>query len=94
MHIVSRYLPDNAIVSDDSLTAGIPHDPLLETATRLPGPDRRVCRWQPAAIACPEPKIASLQGDSSAMYKPQALWIQARENLDVTAIIYANRSYS
>ncbi len=28
------------------------------------------------------------------MYTLQALWTQARENLDVTTIIYANRSYA
>ena len=28
------------------------------------------------------------------MYTLQALWTQARENLDVTTVIYDNRSYS
>ena len=28
------------------------------------------------------------------MYTPQALWTQARERLDVTTVIYANRSYA
>jgi acetolactate synthase-1/2/3 large subunit len=47
-----------------------------------------------AALACPDRTIVPLQGDSSAMYKPQALWIRAARELDTTAIIYANRSYS
>jgi len=33
-------------------------------------------------------------GDGSAMYTIQSLWTQARENLDVTTIIFANNSYA
>ena len=47
-----------------------------------------------AAVACPDRKVVSLEGDGSAMYTVQALWTQARENLDVTTIILANRSYA
>ena len=47
-----------------------------------------------AAVACPDRKLVSLEGDGSAMYTLQALWTQARENLDVTTIILANRSYA
>jgi acetolactate synthase-1/2/3 large subunit len=32
-------------------------------------------------------------GDGSAMYTLQALWTQARENLNVTTIVFANRIY-
>ena len=35
-----------------------------------------------------------LEADGSAMYTIQALWTQAREQLDVTTIIIANRSYA
>ena len=35
----------------------------------------------------------NLQADGSAMYTVQALWTQARENLDVTTIILSNRKY-
>src|SRR5262249_12058246 len=34
------------------------------------------------------------EGDGSAMYTVQALWTQARENLNITTIIFANRSYA
>ena len=47
-----------------------------------------------AAIACRERKVVCLEGDGSAMYTLQALWTQARERLDVTTVIYANRSYA
>jgi acetolactate synthase-1/2/3 large subunit len=32
-------------------------------------------------------------GDGSAMYTLQSLWTQARENLNVTTIVFANRIY-
>ena len=46
-----------------------------------------------AAIACPDRKVIALDGDGSAMYTLQALWTMAREGLDVTALIFANRTY-
>jgi len=47
-----------------------------------------------AAVACSDRKVVSLEGDGSAMYTLQSLWTQAREQLDVTTIILANRSYA
>lgn len=47
-----------------------------------------------AAVACPERRVVSLNGDGSAMYTIQGLWTQAREQLDVTSIIFSNRKYS
>jgi acetolactate synthase-1/2/3 large subunit len=35
-----------------------------------------------------------IHGDGGAMYTLQALWTQAREKLDVTTVIFANRSYA
>jgi acetolactate synthase I/II/III large subunit len=35
-----------------------------------------------------------LHGDGGAMYTLQALWTHARERLDVTTVIFANRSYA
>ena len=46
-----------------------------------------------AAVACPDRRVLNLQADGSAMYTLQALWTQARENLDVTTVIFANREY-
>ncbi|NNJ77234.1 MAG: acetolactate synthase large subunit, partial [Anderseniella sp.] len=46
-----------------------------------------------AAIACPDRKIIALTGDGSAMYTLQSLWTMARESLDITVIIFANRGY-
>ena len=47
-----------------------------------------------AAIACPDRKVVNLQADGSAMYTLQALWTQAREQLDVTTVIFSNRAYA
>ena len=47
-----------------------------------------------AAIACPDRKVMALTGDGSAMYTVQALWTMARENLDVTTLVFANSSYA
>ena len=47
-----------------------------------------------AAIACPDRRVVSLQADGSGMYTVQALWTQARENLDITTVIFSNRKYA
>jgi acetolactate synthase-1/2/3 large subunit len=47
-----------------------------------------------AAIACPDRQVYALIGDGTAMYTNQALWTMARENLNVTTIIFNNASYS
>ena len=46
-----------------------------------------------AAVACPDRKVIALEGDGSAMYTVQSLWTMARENLDITVLIFANQSY-
>jgi acetolactate synthase-1/2/3 large subunit len=46
-----------------------------------------------AAIACPLRPVINFQADGSAMYTLQALWMQAREGLDITTLICSNRSY-
>jgi len=46
-----------------------------------------------AAMAAPDRKVFVLEGDGSAMYTQQALWTMAREGLDVTVLICANRAY-
>lgn len=37
--------------------------------------------------------MLALSGDGSAMYTIQALWTMARESLDITVVIFANRTY-
>jgi acetolactate synthase-1/2/3 large subunit len=47
-----------------------------------------------AAVACPDRRVVALQADGSAMYTVQSLWTMARENLDVTVIIFNNGKYA
>jgi acetolactate synthase-1/2/3 large subunit len=46
-----------------------------------------------AAVACPDRKVIAFQADGSGQYTLQALWTQAREQLDVLTLICANRAY-
>jgi acetolactate synthase I/II/III large subunit len=45
------------------------------------------------AIATPNRPILTLESDGSGMYMPQALWTQARERLNITTLIFANKRY-
>jgi acetolactate synthase-1/2/3 large subunit len=98
---VGLVLPENAIVSDESVTsgttlplhtAGAPrHDWLTLTGGAI-GQGLPVAVG--AAVACPDRPVLALQADGSAMYTIQALWTMAREGLDVTVVLFNNRSYS
>ena len=98
---VGALLPEGAIVSDESNTAGLwltaatagapKHDWLTLTGGAI-GQGMPVATG--AAVACPDRPVVNLQADGSAMYTIQSLWTQARENLDVTTVIFANRSYA
>ena len=99
-NVVARLLPENAIVVDESITAGRGIYPA--TAGAPPHDWLQVCGGSigggfplatGAAIACPDRPVICLEGDGSAMYTLQALWTQAREALDVTSIVLANRGY-
>ena len=46
-----------------------------------------------AAIAAPDRKVVCLTGDGAGMYTNQALWSMAREDADVTTIVFVNHSY-
>lgn len=98
---VGDLLPEGAIVSDESIsmgrnlldyTQGCPlHDWLFITGGSI---GQGLPLATGAAVACRDRKVLCLSGDGSAMYTQQALWTQAREQLDVTTVIYANRSYA
>jgi acetolactate synthase-1/2/3 large subunit len=97
----AHFLPDNAVVVDEGITSGIPctlysetarpHDWLNQTGGSIGfGLPNAVG----AALACPDRKVVCLEGDGSAMYTISALWTMARENLDITVVIFNNRKYS
>ncbi|MBX3666449.1 MAG: acetolactate synthase large subunit, partial [Burkholderiales bacterium] len=98
--LFNALLPENAIVVDEAVTSGRtftgammgarPHDWLNIMGGSI--------GWGPAAaagaaVAAPGRKVVAFEGDGSAQYTLQALWTMARENLDVTMVIFANRAY-
>jgi acetolactate synthase-1/2/3 large subunit len=98
--VVAALAPENAIVMDESNTSMGPFLTMSQSAARhtlLTQPGGAIGLGPPcatgAAIACPDRQVINLQADGSAMYTIQALWTQAREQLNVKTIILNNRSY-
>ena len=99
--VLGALLPEGAIVADEAqtgglfvsgATAGAPrHDWLTLTGGAI-GLGLPLATG--AAVACPDRPVICLEADGSAMYTLQALWTQAREGLDVTTILFDNRSYA
>ncbi|MBV8739810.1 MAG: acetolactate synthase large subunit [Alphaproteobacteria bacterium] len=97
---LGALLPENAIIVDEAVTTGrgffaptrsaAPHDWLSNMGGSI-GLGMPLATG--AAVACPDRKVITLEGDGSAMYTIQALWTQAREGLDVTTLLFSNRSY-
>ncbi len=99
--VIANLMPENAIVVDESTTAGLTFYPMTQGAPRhdwLMLTGGSIGFGLPAAlgaaIACPDRKVLALQADGSAMYTVQALWTMAREKLDVTTVILNNSSYA
>jgi acetolactate synthase-1/2/3 large subunit len=99
--VIAHLLPEQAIVMNEAATAGTavpgftaasaPHD-WLDLMGGAIGQGMPAATG--AAVACPDRKVLCLQADGSGMYTVQALWTQAREELDVTTVIFSNRKYA
>ncbi|MBW8814946.1 MAG: acetolactate synthase large subunit [Caulobacterales bacterium] len=97
---IARHMPDHAIICDDAVTSGAgvaagtaaarPHEVLALTGGAI-GIGLPLAIG--AAVAAPDRKVLSLNGDGAAMYTIQSLWTMARENLDVTVVVFANYTY-
>ena len=98
--IFNALLPENAVVLDEAITSGRtltertmgaqPHDWLSIMGGSIGwGMGAAVG----AAIGAPDRRVVALLGDGSALYTQQALWTMAREHLNVTVVIFANRAY-
>jgi acetolactate synthase I/II/III large subunit len=94
-------LPEDAIVVNEAatsgfaipaLTAGAPQHDWLDLTGGAIGQGLPTAVG--AAVACPGRRVLALEGDGSGMYTLQALWTMAREGLDVTTVIFANRKYA
>jgi acetolactate synthase-1/2/3 large subunit len=98
---IAAILPEDAIVSDEAVTSGLtfathtagapPHQVLALTGGAI-GQGLPVAVG--AAIACPDRPVFAVEGEGSAMYTIQSLWTMAREQLDVTVVVFNNRSYA
>ena len=97
---IAALMPDDSIVVDEGISASSHLAPGLKRAR---GHDALTITGGSigfglpnavgAAVACPDRKVVVLEGDGSGMYTLQSLWTMAREGLDVTVVIFANRGY-
>ena len=97
---IAATLPENAIVADESMTSGrgilaatrgcSPHDWLACTGGSI---GIAMPLAVGAAVACPDRRVLCLTADGSGMYTLQALWTMAREGLQITTVVFANRTY-
>ena len=97
---IAALQPEGAIVVDEGITSvgsylpasvGCPDHSLLSLTGGAIGWGLPCATG--AAIACPDRKVIALEGDGSGMYTVQALWTQARENLDIVNLVFANDIY-
>ncbi len=100
-HAIGALLPEGAIISDEAntsgtflpaSTAGAPRHDLLTLTGGSIGQGLPVAVG--AAIACPDRPVLALEADGSALYTLQSLWTMAREQLDVTTVVFSNRRYA
>jgi acetolactate synthase-1/2/3 large subunit len=99
--VLGALLPEDAIVVDESMTSGRGLMAATKGAPRhdwLGNTGGSIGIALPlavgAAVACPERRVLCLTADGSAMYTAQALWTMSREKLNVTTLVFANRSYA
>ena len=98
---IAATLPARAIVVDEANTSGIALPAALAGAARhslLTLTGGSIGQGLPvatgAAVAAPDRRVVCIEADGSAMYTIQALWTQAREQLDVTTVLLNNSSYA
>lgn len=99
--IIAELTPENVIYAEEAATSSMPLLVTLSRArphTHLPLTGGSIGQGLPlavgAALAAPDRKVVCPHGDGGAAYTMQALWSMAREELDITVVIYANRSYA
>ena len=98
---VGALLPEDAIVSDEGNTSGLfaaghtagspAHDWMTLTGGAI---GQGLPAAVGAAVACPDRPVIVLESDGSAMYTMQSWWTMAREELNVTTVLFNNASYA
>jgi len=99
--VLTRALPEGAIVSVEGGTCGYPFYAASAAAaphTTLTNTGGAIGQGLPvavgAAIACPGRRVVGLLSDGSTQYTIQSLWTMAHEQLDVVVLIAANHQYA
>jgi acetolactate synthase-1/2/3 large subunit len=97
---IAAAQPEGAVVVDEGITSSGAYLPLSagclpSTYLALTG---GAIGWglpcgTGAALGAPGRKVIVLEGDGSGLYTVQSLWTQAREQLDVVNVIFANDLY-
>ena len=98
--MVAALQPEGAIVGNEAATSGMgwavaapgaaPHESFALTGGAI---GQGLPASVGAAVAAPDRKVIALQADGSGMYTLQSLWTMARESLDITVVVCANRAY-
>lgn len=98
---IAYHMPEQAIIVDDSSSSGFashggsatarPHDYLFVGGGSI---GWGLAAAVGAAVARPDRKVICLTGDGSGAMAMQALWTQAREQLDIVTVVYSNRAYA
>jgi acetolactate synthase-1/2/3 large subunit len=98
---VGHFMPEDTILIDEAITSGLMlpmmtagaprHDLMTLTGGAI---GQGLPNAVGAAVACPDRPVLALVGDGAAMYTIQALWTMAREQLNVTSIVFNNAAYS
>jgi len=98
---IAASLPEGAIIADEANTSGFALPTALTGAARhslLTLTGGSIGQGLPAAtgaaVAAPDRPVLSLEADGSALYTIQALWTQAREQLNVTTVLINNAAYA
>lgn len=97
---LANLLPEGAVVVNEAVTAGPGIWPAVNRSRnhdRINNTGGSIGQCLPnalgAAVACPDRPVVAVSGDGSAMYQVQCLWTAAREGLNITFVIIANRGY-
>ncbi|WP_254694324.1 acetolactate synthase large subunit [Sulfitobacter sp. SK012] len=97
---LAQSIPAGSILVNEAVTAGQGIWPFVNLAAshdRLNNTGGSIGQCLPnalgAATACPDRPVFAVSGDGSAMYQLQSLWTAARERMDITFVIIANRGY-
>jgi acetolactate synthase-1/2/3 large subunit len=97
---IAALLPDDTVIVDEGVTSGGNTQQALTDGPRhdwLNVTGGAIGIGLPLAVGCavgaPGRRVLGLQADGSTMYTVQGLWTMAREQLDITVVLFNNRQY-